>query len=58
MKCGCTFIVLKKEMIQELEYEDDEEHTNDRWSDVTYTIRRFRFICYGMHAVTKNRAEK
>ena len=31
VKCGCTFIVLKKGTIPEPEYDDDEEHTKDRW---------------------------
>lgn len=31
VKCGCTFIVLKKRVIPEPEYDDDEEHIKDRW---------------------------
>ena len=31
VRCGCTFIVLKKGVIPEPEEDDDEEHTKDRW---------------------------
>ena len=31
LNCGCTFIILKKGEIPEPEYEDEGEHTKDRW---------------------------
>ena len=29
--CTCSFIVIREGEIPELEYDDDEEHTKDRW---------------------------
>ena len=31
LNCGCKFMILKKGVIPEPEYDDDEEHTKDRW---------------------------